>query len=63
VLEDNLRIPSGASYPMIARTITRKVSPLTFQENAVADNRDYSSLLKEMMDYMGHFGHPDSRTL
>lgn len=52
VLEDNLRIPSGASYPMIARTITRKVSPLTFQENAVADNRDYSSLLKEMMDYM-----------
>lgn len=36
----------------IARTITRKVSPLTFQENAVADNRDYSSLLKEMMDYM-----------
>lgn len=52
VLEDNLRIPSGASYPMIARTITRKVSPLTFQENAVADNRDYSSLLKDMMDYM-----------
>lgn len=52
VLEDNLRIPSGASYPMIARTITRKVSPQTFQENAVADNRDYSTLLKEMMDYM-----------
>lgn len=52
VLEDNLRIPSGASYPMIARTITRKVSPLTFQENAVADNRDYSNLLKEMMDYV-----------
>lgn len=52
VLEDNLRIPSGASYPMIARTITRKVSPQTFQENAVADNRDYSSLLKDMMDYV-----------
>ena len=26
ILEDNLRIPSGASYPMIARNITRKVS-------------------------------------
>ncbi len=52
VLEDNLRIPSGASYPMIARTITRKVSPQTFQENAVADNRDYSNLLKDMMDYV-----------
>lgn len=52
ILEDNLRIPSGASYPMIARTITRKVSPQTFRNNAVADNRNYSDLLKEMMDYM-----------
>ncbi|MFI3288930.1 MAG: circularly permuted type 2 ATP-grasp protein [Rikenellaceae bacterium] len=52
VLEDNLRIPSGASYPMIARTITRKVSPETFQENAIADNRNYSTLLREMMDYV-----------
>lgn len=52
ILEDNLRIPSGASYPMIARTITRKVSPQTFQTNAVADNRNYSELLKGMMDYM-----------
>lgn len=52
ILEDNLRIPSGASYPMIARTITRKVSPQTFGENAVADNRNYSALLKEMMDTM-----------
>lgn len=52
ILEDNLRIPSGASYPMIARTITRKVSPQTFQHNAVADNRNYSTLLREMMDYM-----------
>lgn len=52
ILEDNLRIPSGASYPMIARTITRKVSPETFHANAVADNRNYSILLKEMMDYV-----------
>ena len=52
ILEDNLRIPSGASYPMIARTISRKVSPDTFKKNAVADNRNYSELLREMMDYM-----------
>ncbi|MDD6894339.1 MAG: circularly permuted type 2 ATP-grasp protein [Prevotellaceae bacterium] len=52
VLEDNLRIPSGASYPMIARTITRKVSPNTFATNAVADNRDYADLLRQMMDDM-----------
>ena len=52
VLEDNLRSPSGASYPMIARTITRKVSPNTFAANAVADNRDYADLLRQMMDDM-----------
>ena len=52
VLEDNLRIPSGASYPMIARTVTRKVSPATFALNSVADNRDYANLLHNMMDDM-----------
>lgn len=52
ILEDNLRIPSGASYPIIARTITRKVCPETFKENAIADNRNYSRLLKDMMDFV-----------
>ena len=52
VLEDNLRIPSGASYPMIAREITRKVSPQTFTQNAVAENRDYARLLATMMEEM-----------
>lgn len=52
VLEDNLRIPSGASYPMIARTITRKVSPETFTENNVADNRNYADLIRDMMNTM-----------
>lgn len=52
ILEDNLRIPSGASYPMIARDITRKVSPVTFQSNQVYDNRDYCDLLRKMMDYV-----------
>lgn len=52
VLEDNLRIPSGASYPMIARKLCRKVSPSTFADNSVADNRDYSELLAGMMKEM-----------
>ena len=52
VLEDNLRIPSGASYPMMARRITRKVSPNTFATNDVADNRDYADLLRDMIDDM-----------
>lgn len=32
ILEDNLRIPSGASYPMIAREICRQASPQTFRK-------------------------------
>ncbi|MCD7800123.1 MAG: circularly permuted type 2 ATP-grasp protein [Ruminococcus sp.] len=50
ILEDNLRVPSGASYPLIAREITRRVSPFTFQENHIVDNRNYGQLLKETMD-------------
>lgn len=52
ILEDNLRIPSGASYPMIARNVERKVAPSIFKSNAVTDNRDYAQLLREMMDDM-----------
>lgn len=54
ILEDNLRIPSGASYPMIAREITRKVSPTTFVGNSIADNRNYADILKGMMDDMNN---------
>ena len=54
VLEDNLRIPSGASYPMIAREITRKVSPQTFTQNAVAENRNYAKLLSTMFEEMNN---------
>ncbi len=56
VLEDNLRIPSGASYPMIARDICRKSSPNTFRNNRLEDNRNYCTLLREMMDYVNTGG-------
>lgn len=52
VLEDNLRIPSGASYPMIARFVTRKVCPEVYQDNNIADNRDYADILRKMMTDM-----------
>ncbi len=52
VLEDNLRIPSGASYPMIARSLTRKASPETFEDGKIFDNRNYSVLLREAMDHV-----------
>ncbi len=50
VLEDNLRVPSGASYPMIARRFTRMSSPDTFRHIRVEDNRDYAVLLRKTMD-------------
>ncbi|MGN1319086.1 MAG: circularly permuted type 2 ATP-grasp protein [Lachnospirales bacterium] len=48
ILEDNLRVPSGASYPMIARDITRRISPETFEQNHIVDNRNYAKLLSQM---------------
>ena len=50
ILEDNLRIPSGASYPLIARQLCRRCSPETFRQNPVADNRGYGKLLRKTMD-------------
>lgn len=58
ILEDNLRIPSGASYPMIARNLERRCSPKTFRDLRVDDNRDYAKLLRHVMDYVNCGGIP-----
>ena len=52
ILEDNLRIPSGASYPLIARELCRMASPTAFENNRVTDNRNYAALLRSTMDYV-----------
>ena len=52
ILEDNLRVPSGASYPMIARQLCRQSSPKTFRKLAIEDNRNYAELLRNVMDYV-----------
>ena len=57
VLEDNLRIPSGASYPMIARDLCRKCSPQTFRDNPMEDNRNYAQLLRNVLDHVNAGGH------
>ncbi|MGN0077207.1 MAG: circularly permuted type 2 ATP-grasp protein [Coriobacteriales bacterium] len=56
VLEDNLRIPSGASYPLIARGITRRCSPGTFRDNAIVDNRGYGQMLNKVFDHVNRGG-------
>ena len=45
ILEDNLRVPSGASYPLIA-------CPETFRDIRIDDNRNYARLLKKTLDYV-----------
>ena len=57
ILEDNLRVPSGASYPMIARELCRMSSPETFQNIKLLDNRNYADLLRNTMDYVNVGGH------
>jgi uncharacterized circularly permuted ATP-grasp superfamily protein len=57
VLEDNLRVPSGASYPMIARELCRRSNPGAFQEIAIEDNRNYAQLLRRAMDNVNTGGH------
>ena len=57
ILEDNLRIPSGASYPMIARQISRRSAPDLFSETHIEDNRNYADLLRRTMDNVNVGGH------
>ncbi|MGN0435106.1 MAG: circularly permuted type 2 ATP-grasp protein [Wujia sp.] len=57
ILEDNLRVPSGASYPMIARDLCRRSSPETFADLKIEDNRNYAKLLRRTMDNVNVGGH------
>ena len=57
ILEDNLRVPSGASYPMIVRGLTRRCSPATFEKIPVEDNRNYAELLRKTIDHVNVGGH------
>lgn len=57
ILEDNLRVPSGASYPMIARELCRRSSPMTFGNIKIEDNRNYAKLLRRTLDNVNVGGH------
>lgn len=56
VLEDNLRIPSGASYPLFVRDIERRISPRLFRDVRIRDNREYPRLLRKAMDFVSTEG-------
>lgn len=58
ILEDNLRIPSGASYPLIARELERRATPETFRKTPIVDNRNYVKLLSDTMKHVNTGGIP-----
>lgn len=49
VLEDNLRVPSGVSYMLENREITKRVLPELFENNNILPVDDYTTRLYEML--------------
>ncbi len=49
VLEDNLRIPSGVSYMLENRNVTKRVLPDLFQTSGILPVDDYADQLHEML--------------
>lgn len=52
ILEDNLRVPSGASYPLSIRNTFRKIYPDFFEKMKIQPIKDYANILKSSMDYV-----------
>jgi ribosomal protein uS13 len=52
ILEDNLRVPSGASYPLSIRDTYRKIYPSFFEKLKIKPIKEYPSMLRESMDYV-----------
>jgi uncharacterized circularly permuted ATP-grasp superfamily protein len=49
VLEDNLRVPSGVSYMLENRTVTKRVLPELFEHSEILPNSDYPGKLYDML--------------
>ena len=52
VLEDNLRVPSGVSYMLENRNVTKRVMPELFATGLIQPVDDYTSQLYEMLSSM-----------
>lgn len=52
VLEDNLRVPSGVSYMLENRNVTKRVLPELFATGQIQPVDDYTSQLYEMLSSM-----------
>lgn len=52
ILEDNLRVPSGASYPLSIRDTYRKIYSDFFEELKIKPIKEYPQILENAMDYV-----------
>ena len=52
ILEDNLRVPSGASYPLSIRDTYRKIYPDFFEKLKIEPIKQYPSYIANAMDYV-----------
>lgn len=56
ILEDNLRVPSGASYPLSIRDTYRKIYPEFFESLKIEPIKQYSSYLRDAMNHVNTGG-------
>lgn len=56
ILEDNLRVPSGVSYPLSIRQAYRKIYPELFEQIPVERIYKYPEYVTKMMDYVSTGG-------
>jgi uncharacterized circularly permuted ATP-grasp superfamily protein len=59
VLEDNLRVPSGVSYMLANRQVTKHVFPRMFSNYGVRPVEDYGRVLLSTLQYLAPEGRPD----
>jgi uncharacterized circularly permuted ATP-grasp superfamily protein len=52
ILEDNLRVPSGSSYPLSIRDTYRKTYPDFFENLKIAPIKAYPSYIEDAMNYV-----------
>jgi uncharacterized circularly permuted ATP-grasp superfamily protein len=52
ILEDNLRVPSGVSYPLSVRNAYRRIYPEFFEKMHIRPIDVYPQMLKETIDYV-----------
>ncbi len=56
ILEDNLRVPSGASYPLSIRDTYRKIYPDFFENLKIEPIKDYPKIIGDAMEYVNTGG-------